>query len=275
MVRMFKARKRTTGLTAVGLGLVLITSLIPTSATAVEPKSTQDVGFGYWESSTFSQVYESITESNTPDAAAEILSNAIDDTDLVPGLDGLGEAEREDALRAAASAAMKDEALPRDVVALTSWGLGSPILGQPIANGYSWQFKDRYNWKNCDRGPEDCRVEDWMDFTYTVDPGGSGTRVTVSTLTWGNRLTGHRVDGLVYRDASQIKLKDGPQRQGDGTYTIMLSPHLTLTGYTFAAAFQTQVWGPQANSPAYHFRTGPTSTCTEPIPGAWRCIFLD
>lgn len=256
------------------LGLLLSAGLAPVAANAdVESVASAD-GFGYWASTSFEDLYAEVTETETPERASALFADAIEDPEHMPALDGLSEEDRVATLKAAADAALGGASLPTDVVTPLDLGLGAPILGQPIANGFAWQHKDRYYWRNCDAGPDACEVADWMDFTYTVDPGGSGTRVTVSTLTWGSRLTGHKVSAQAYRDASTIILRDGPQRQGDGTYTIKMNPHLTLTGYTFALVAETQVWGPQGSSPLYYWRTGPTSTCSEPVPGAWRCIFL-
>lgn len=183
-------------------------------------------------------------------------------------------------LGAAATAARESEPLPASAAAIVAadwgWGLESRIMGEPIADGFAWQHKDRYYLELCPAGPASCEVDDWMDFTYTIDPGGSGTRLSVSTLTWGTHLTGHRVDSMIFRDSTQIRIKDGPERLGDGYYEVLLSPHLTLTDYFFTAAMSTQVDN-SVSMPvlSYTFRTGPTAACTEPTPQAWRCKFLD
>jgi len=268
---------------AIALALALGVGFTSSPATADATPVEVETGFGYWQSDTFADVYSSITASNEPEVAANILLAGTTDPEAFPALSQLSEQDRAEVLAGAASAAAQQASLPSDVAAKTMtseavlavWGLGSPIIGYTIANGFTWEHKDRYYYKHCDNAGQNCSVDDWKDFTYRVDPGGSGTRLTVSTLTHGTRLPSHRVDAQVFRDAQMIRLKDGPTRQGDGTYTIALGPHLTLTDYTFAAAIQTSVWGPTASGLLYVWRTGPTSQCTEPVPGAWRCIFLD
>ncbi|MGN7979308.1 hypothetical protein ACTJJ4_17155 [Microbacterium sp. 22195] len=127
-----------------------------------------------------------------------------------------------------------------------------------------------------------CEVNDWIDFTYTVDPGGSGSRILIQTAVWGSKLGSYMVQGEVYRNVEMIKLKATGYVGGPGqstTTTLWMSPHLSLTGYKFFANVSTFVETPGINpanpeSGAYEWRTGMTDTCSEPTPGAWRCIFL-
>lgn len=161
--------------------LALVAALSPAGAYASE-KSGEEAGellsFGYWESSSFEEVYASITESNDPAAAASLFEAAQENVALLPALAELSATDRADVLNAASTAAATESQLPASVVAQAAgWGLGSTIIGEPIANGFAWQHKDRYKLAICPSGPETCAVNDWMDFTYTVDPGGVGTRL--------------------------------------------------------------------------------------------------
>lgn len=253
----------------------------PAHAEAAPVDAPAPAHFGYFESESFSDVYQSIVDNNRPQMASALLKSAIEDPDLLPGLDGLSDAARAQVLNSAAKSAAEHAPLAAKTLSVASSGPGARILGSKINNGFSWQFKDRHNWAEC-KTPTTCEVNDWIDFTYTVDPGGSGSRILIQTNVWGSKLGSYMVQGEVYRNVEMIKLKATGYVGGPGqstTTTLWMSPHLSLTGYKFFANVSTFVETPGINpanpeSGAYEWRTGMTDTCSEPTPGAWRCIFL-
>lgn len=264
------SRKWTSGLAAAAIAVTLLSGGGPALASVDPGTPSQDPagssGFGFFASQSFDDFYTALMATSAPGVAAKTLESAAAGEFEVAGLDNLDVGAREAVLSAAAEAALAEKPFT------TSSDLGAPILGAPINNGHSWQFKDTYYWADCSTNP--CQIKGNAHFTYTIDPGEYRTRLTVSTLEVGDALDWFRVDTNLYANGSPVGVHNSPQWQTNTTEYDFFD-HPSNHGQWFDASFETTVWGPSNGIiESYEFRTGATLTCEEPYPGAYQCLFV-
>lgn len=239
-----------------------------------DPLNGGTVGFATTSSSTFTDVQASMLEHNDPADVAALLERlaSAESPDLEAlRLDEYPLEEAQSALNEAATFAQEGERLPGASARVS--GSSYPVMGEPISGNWSWEMQDRAEWNEC--GWFSCEVTSSISFRFVTDPNDVNTSTSFTATKFGdNTLNSFKLGSSVLQDGNWVSGVYGKHwNPGYGTQWN-LHPLDPNNGHTFQGEYQIEVPINGGGSIWMTWATGVTSTCGEPVPGAFRCLFL-
>jgi len=257
------------------------------AAPAISPsRADGSVNFGYFSSGTVGDWYESLASGNSADDIEAFVTQL----ELHPavassvGLGDLSNSELDSLLASVSSAAIAnananvlssssaistDTPLVPSIQAATA-AASYPVIGTIINGGWSWRYKDRYQYVTCTLGVFNCSVKGWVDITMTTNPGDRASQTALNFLVGGAGISGVGIRANVYR--SGVLADSGYYNWSVPGYGSQYSPHKSMLGEMFQAKYDVQVFR-TGGSDTGEYSTGKSYICTEPTNQAFRCVF--
>jgi hypothetical protein len=146
------------------------------------------------------------------------------------------------------------------------------VAGSSTNNRFSWKFENRAYLRECSLWS--CTTKSWLDYRLVTDPGKTTTRTNVQFIRGGEG----KIRGVTLRttvlsagyNVSDVTNKWSPNVSGMYQWN---SGHSSTKGKTFQMYYWLEFAGPGAVAGSYEYKSGRTSACSEPSPGAYRCLF--
>lgn len=268
-------RRSTLRYSCVALTLGLAVSI--GGAAAAEPgpgEAGEEITFGWFESDSFPDVYDRMTEASSAEAVAdtlEAISNA-DQSHTLPGLSELTSSQRSEVIDEAVAAGQgegTDSESPEFGV-MTVWDSSAPIGGWAVASRWNWYFSDVYTWTTCTSSG--CVNKGSLTYRFTTKPGQYEPATTWGLTRFSNGAPSLKLNWMVR--ASGVTVSDaGPTTLYPGSGISNGDDHSNMVGKTFQAYYLIQLPSPTGGTDLQEYRTPVTNTCTKPSGGAFRCTW--
>lgn len=245
----------------------------------------QFVTFGFLESGTVGDWYQSLVQGNEPEVVAEFLEQLesqtasresaglgqLSDEQFASFVSAAQEASSLRAERLVGSRATSDLALSPGTSTEAVGTSSFPVIGQPVNGGWSWRYNDRFTYVVCAVGPLFCTTKGTLDIRMTSNPGKTGSMTSLNFLLQGSAINGVKIRSKIYGNGSLVS--DVSQTWNVPGYGSQVnSPHVSLLSKSFRATYEVTVLHTGGSSTG-SYSTPTSSKCLQPTGAAFRCLF--